>query len=415
LPSRTPHAHTKTRRLILMRFVVWAVSGGTAMIAFGADPELKATAIVNAADHRGGAISPGEIVVLWPSNAGPASLISLTLDKAGQVMTTLGETRVLFDGQPAPLIYAIQGEIGAVVPFEVEGRMSSSVVVEYQGHRSPPVAISVVATNPAIFTQNRVGTGPAGILNDTGCCNSSANPAPRGTWVAVYATGTGVFEKRFPTGSIAAYPTSDGYPRPRLPMRLTVGGVPAELSFVAAAPHSVAGLLQINFRVPESAAVGNDELVLSVGNAESTSRATISVRSAKSRVLLASLEPATRTKWAAQLARSGYEVVKAEDLTVAMALASERPIDLAIVELPKTGASPAAWITSLTPVSPGMKILVMASQADTDSLRAADSLGANGFAERREPSAVVLKRIRHLLQRHPTIYDAGPPWPLLPH
>ena len=107
------------------------------MIAFGADPELKATAIVNAADHLGGAISPGEIVVLWPSNAGPASLINPTLDKAGQVMTTLGETRVWFDGQPAPLIYAVQGEIGAVVPFEVEGRMSSSVVVEYQGHRSP--------------------------------------------------------------------------------------------------------------------------------------------------------------------------------------------------------------------------------------------------------------------------------------
>src|SRR4051812_24782498 len=90
-----------------------------AAIAFADDPELKATDIVSAADHRGGAISPGEIVVLRPSNAGPASLIVQTADKAGHVMTTLGETRVLFDGKPAPLIYAVRGEIGAVVPFEV--------------------------------------------------------------------------------------------------------------------------------------------------------------------------------------------------------------------------------------------------------------------------------------------------------
>ena len=60
------------------------------------------------------------------------------------------------------------------------------------------------------------------------------------------------------------------------------------------------------------------------------------------------------------------------------------------------------------------KILVIGSEADTDSLRAADSLGANGFMERREPTAVVLKRIRQLVKRIPMVYDAGPPWPLPP-
>lgn len=403
-----------------MRILVWAVGVAAAMIAFAADPELTATAIVSAADHRGGAISPGEIVVLYPSNAGPASLLGQTLDKAGRVMTNLGETRVLFDGQAAPLIYAVEGEIGAVVPFEVEGRTASSVVVEYQEKQSLPVRIPVVASKPAIFTQNRVGTGQAGILNDTGCCNSAANPAARGSWVTVYATGTGPFRKPLPTGSGAAFRTPNDYPRPRLPVRLTVGGIPAELSFAAAAPHSVAGLLQINFRVPESAPVGDAELVLSVGNAESTARATITVRSAKNRILLASLQPATRTQWAVQLARSGYEVVEAKDLTQAAALARERPLDLAILELlpggalPQASASPAAWITGLAPLSPGMKILVIASQADTESLRVADSLGANGFVERRASPSVVLKRIRQLVTPHPMVYDAGPPWPLPP-
>jgi hypothetical protein len=181
---------------------------------------------------------------------------------------------------------------------------------------------------------------------------------------------------------------------------------------VGAAPHTVAGLLQINFRVPPSAPAGNVELVLSVGNAESTSLATMSVRSAKWRILLASLNPATRTKLTAQLTDAGYEVVKADDFTAAKALAGERPIDLAIVELPKGSASPGAWIIGFASLAPGMKILAIAPQSDTDSLRAADSLGANGVVEVRDPSATVLKRIRQLVERHPTSYDAGPPWPL---
>ncbi|MEO5925698.1 MAG: hypothetical protein ABIR70_17895 [Bryobacteraceae bacterium] len=402
----------KRGQLKMMRTSFWAVALTTVTISFAAESELNIASIVSAADHRSGAISPGEIVVVYASNAGPVSLAGQASDNAGLVMTELAETRVLFDGQAAPLIYAVRGEIGAVVPFEVEGRASSNIVVEYKGQRSPPITLPVVASTPAIFTQNRVGTGQAGILNDSGCCNSSANPAARGTWVTLYATGTGAFQKRFPTGSIAAYATPSGYPKPRQNVRVTVGGVPAELSFVAAAPHSVAGLLQINFRIPESAPLGNAELVLSVGDNESTSLATISVRSAKKRILLASLDKAARKKWTVQFVRSGYEVVSANALSEATALAELGPIDLAIVELPQTGPSKATWVSELRPIAQGMKVLAIGSQADVDSLRTADSLGANGFVERRTPLSSVLQRIKNLVKRQAVIYDAGPPWPL---
>jgi len=247
-----------------MRSLAAAIMLG--VVGFASDePSFDVSAIVSAADHRGGKVSPGEIVVLHAANVGPEVLMGGQLDNHGRVATTLAETRVLFDNLPAPIIYVVRGEVGTVVPYEVAGRTSTGIVVDYQGRKSASVAIPVVASNPSLFTQNRVGTGQAGILNDTGCCNSPANPAVRGALATVYATGEGLPRGRVLTGSISAYSKASGYPRPQLPVRLTVSGVQAELVFVAAAPHSVAGLLQINFRVPVTAPSGDAiPLVLTV-------------------------------------------------------------------------------------------------------------------------------------------------------
>src|SRR5258707_3854880 len=82
-------------------------------------PELLARNVVNAADHSGGRVAPGEIVVLYPSGVGPATLIGQPLDGAGMVTTLLGETRVWLDGIAAPMSYSVTGDVEAVVPYEV--------------------------------------------------------------------------------------------------------------------------------------------------------------------------------------------------------------------------------------------------------------------------------------------------------
>jgi len=69
-------------------------------------PRLSARDVLNAADYSGGRVAPGEIVVLFPSNAGPEILAGAQLDAAGWVTTSLGETRVLFDGIAAPMVSA---------------------------------------------------------------------------------------------------------------------------------------------------------------------------------------------------------------------------------------------------------------------------------------------------------------------
>ena len=54
---------------------------------------------------------------------------SLTLDQNGKVSTSLGGVQVFFNGTPAPLTYVSDSQINAVVPYDVGGALSPSVVI----------------------------------------------------------------------------------------------------------------------------------------------------------------------------------------------------------------------------------------------------------------------------------------------
>lgn len=154
-------------------------------------PELSARDVVRSADRKAGAVAPGEIVILFPSNAGPETLAPSERNPDGRVSTRISDTRVLFDDIPAPMVYSIRGEVSAVVPYEISNKKVTHVVVEYRGLRSAPVPLPVVESAPALFTLDSSGIGQAAMLNETGCCNSARNPAARGSVVSLYATGEG--------------------------------------------------------------------------------------------------------------------------------------------------------------------------------------------------------------------------------
>jgi uncharacterized protein (TIGR03437 family) len=320
---------------------------------------------------------------------------------------------VLFDGVGAPLAYTTRGEVAAVVPYEIAGRASTVVVVEYQGRRSEPVSIPVLPSNPSLFTQNRMGTGEAGVLNDTGCCNSVENPAVRGTWATVYATGEGLLRGRVRTGSVSAYRKPEDYPQPVLPVRLTVGGAAAELNFVAAAPHAVAGLLQINFRVPKNAPVGDAvPLVLTVGDASSSPAATMAVRDAKNRVLLATSREQAERVWRAALVKAGYDVFTARDGEAAIEVARAQRLDLAVVDLPGSGADLQSCARAMRGVRPNLKLIVAVDGMAPAALQSADLLGAQAVMARPVGSVALVARVRELTRRRTFVYDAGTAWPL---
>jgi GH35 family endo-1,4-beta-xylanase len=91
-------------------------------------------AVVNAASFAGGPVAPGETVTIFGTGFGPAEIGYASYDADGQLGARVADTRVLFDGNPSPLVYSINGQVSAVVPYGVSG--TTQVQVEYQGATS---------------------------------------------------------------------------------------------------------------------------------------------------------------------------------------------------------------------------------------------------------------------------------------
>ncbi|MEI9971388.1 MAG: hypothetical protein WDO73_04630 [Ignavibacteriota bacterium] len=102
----------------------------------GVPPVFTAAGVAHAATELRGAVSPGELLAIYGSHLGPATLATAELDVQGHMAATLQETRVYFDGYPAPLVYVWDKQVSAVVPYEEAGRPTTEIQVEYRGLRS---------------------------------------------------------------------------------------------------------------------------------------------------------------------------------------------------------------------------------------------------------------------------------------
>jgi uncharacterized protein (TIGR03437 family) len=206
----------------------------------------------NAASYAAGAVAPGDIVVIWGRSFSPAATYTLQLTSDGSVTSSLAGTRVLFDGVPAPLLYTTEDQLGAIVPYEVDGHSQTSLQVEYQGIQSGPLVLAVTKSSPGVFTLDGSGQGQGAILNQDGTINGPGNPAPRGSVVSVYATGEG---QTSPPGADGGIVEVSGI-RPLLPVTGSIGDQSAEVSYAGSAVGQVSGLLQVNMQVPASAPSG---------------------------------------------------------------------------------------------------------------------------------------------------------------
>ena len=234
------------------------------------------TTLVNSASNAPGTVSPGEIVTIYGTNIGPATGAAIQFTAGGQITTTLGNTVVTFDGIPAPLIYASSGQINAIVPYEIAGRVTTNVIVQRNGLVSAALQLRVSDSAPAIFSASQTGNGQGAILNFNSAVNSSANPAAKGSVIQIFATGEGALLPQVATGSVTSS-TGPNFPKPTLPVSVTIGGLPATVTYAGEAPGLVSGLLQVNAIVPTGLTTsGPQTVVLTVGGA-SNSQQTITV------------------------------------------------------------------------------------------------------------------------------------------
>jgi endo-1,4-beta-xylanase len=235
-------------------------------------PTLNGAAIVNAASYQGGGVAPGELVAIFQADFGPGTLVGAQLDSNGLVSSNLSGTQVFFDGKAAPLIYALAGQVSAVVPYEVSGKQQTVVQYSYNGAVSNNATVPVFASAPAIFSQNQTGTGPGLVVNSDGTLNTAANPAPGGSIIAILATGGGTIVGGATDGAIA--PAAGNQ---TLPVKATIGGVPAEVVYAGPAPGEVNGVMQVNLGVP-TGLTGAQPLVITVGGIASQSGVTVAVK-----------------------------------------------------------------------------------------------------------------------------------------
>jgi hypothetical protein len=87
------------------------------MVAVSTTSVTPPFVVLNALTFRAASIAPGQIVSLFGAGLGPATPTGPVLDAAGRVGTASGGTRVLFDGIPAPVLYASSGQVNMAVPY----------------------------------------------------------------------------------------------------------------------------------------------------------------------------------------------------------------------------------------------------------------------------------------------------------
>lgn len=240
-------------------------------------PSILPDCVINSASYVGGAVAPGEIVTVFGSSMGPAELVPQRLTEDGRLATTLAETRILFNGAPAPLLYVSDKQSSAIVPYGVAGRLSVDVQAEYRGVRSDPITVPVLSSRPGIFTLDGSGQGQGLIRNEDGSLNSPSNPAQHGSVVTIYATGGGEADPRVGDGQIL----SDILPMTSLPVFVSFYDArsgewyPGEVLYAGGVSGSVAGLLQIRLRLPLN---GIGELLFSIGSQWEIFQVTMALR-----------------------------------------------------------------------------------------------------------------------------------------
>jgi uncharacterized protein (TIGR03437 family) len=211
---------------------------------------LDASSLRHGASFQIVPVVPGAVMAVMegssPSEIGPPFLTSMRLDASGRVATELSGTQVLFDGVPAPLLYAYASQVGVVVPYSVAGKKKVTVQLIYKGDATYPIDFAVADAGPGIFTMDSSGQGQAALLNEDYSLNGPANPAARGSIVMLYATGGGQTDPPGVDGEI----TKDVLARPQLPVAVWVQGQGAEVLYAGAAPGCVSGVMQVNIRLP---------------------------------------------------------------------------------------------------------------------------------------------------------------------
>ena len=225
-------------------------------------PQIALACIGSSATLVASPIAAGEIVSLFGQGIGPAGPIvgvpapQYPAAATYQYPVTLGVTSVTFDGIQAPLLYVSSSQINTVVPFAAKN--TTHVCVIYFFNAPSCMDAALTTASPGIFFTIPATPGSqsyAAAVNQDTTINSATNPAPRGSLIAIFATGLGPLSSTPADGTLSVglplltqnLTVQIAYPSGQLHATTLSTETPA---WVGQAPDEIAGLSQINFVVP---------------------------------------------------------------------------------------------------------------------------------------------------------------------
>lgn len=241
-------------------------------VSFGEPPAPPPVAVLNLGSLAFSPLAPEAVVKLAGAGIGPANAAGLRLGEDGRVTTALSNTRVLFDGVPAPLLLVSADEINVIAPAAVGQRATARIDIEREGSVATTLTVGVASAAPALLTLDGTGTGQAAAINQDGTVNSPLAPARAGSVIALYVVGMGLTGEQDGAVAGAARDLAE-----RWAPLVRIGGEPAGVLYAGLAPGLVTAAIQINVRVPNTPA-GHATVVLITNGYASQAGATIAIQ-----------------------------------------------------------------------------------------------------------------------------------------
>jgi uncharacterized protein (TIGR03437 family) len=242
----------------------------TVQTAGAAPPQVAAGGVLNAASFAlQTPVAPGTLVSIFGSNF---------LDSANVLVATsfpwptqLGGTSVTIGGQPVPVYVVTAGQINAILPYSLAVNTSLPLVVTRGNAVSAPEPVSLISSQPGVFTQTQDGQGVGAMVivhaDGSWAIAGNGNSVKAGDVLEIYCTGLGDVTPRAVAGAPAPpSPLSQAID----PVTLTIGGKNVPVFFAGPTP-GFTGLYQVNATIPAGIAPSQQApLVLSQAGRPST-------------------------------------------------------------------------------------------------------------------------------------------------
>src|SRR3984957_5278921 len=216
--------------------------------------------ISNAASYTFGPVTAGELLELSGSSLGPQQGVLPNATLQTPYPTRVSEVQVTFDGTPAPILWAQDGQVNVVAPWSLDTTRNTQVCVTYRDVTVKCLSWPTAGWTPGVFMD--YGTNSFAVaLNQDGGVNAAANPAAPGSIVAVFANGLGSITPEQADGALINLPLPNNVfpatvqasiPDPNSPRGVGTIEVAAEVAYYGPAPFRAAGVSQINFRLNTS-------------------------------------------------------------------------------------------------------------------------------------------------------------------